>query len=452
MGNKIKLFYPGLGVKRWLILFVLGGFIFVTGLILVIGPSNVWHTGNIILSFIYLVTGTSFMQGGILLILLGLVLAFWGGKNLTFSVLELFLPKDEGRVVDMLYTKKFLQRGPRVVVIGGGTGLSVLLRGLKEYTSNITAVVNVCDDGGSSGRLRGEMGILPPGDIRNCLLALADTEPAMEKLFQHRFSKGGELAGHNFGNLFIAAMSEIMGFQAAVREFSRVLAVRGQVLPVTLQEVNLTAELEDGRMITGQSAIAKSPAPIKEVYLTPLDGKPLPEALEAIEKADVIILGPGSLFTSIVPNLLVPGVVEAVAKNRGGKYYVCNVMTQPGETFGFTASQHLEVIEKYLGEGVLNYFIANENVDVSSELKDRYREEGAEPVLLDEKNISKKNIKVIKAPLISGGEVIRHDSKLLGIAIMESLLQEGYLLNGTRHLILQLLHQRQKRQSLFKKG
>ncbi len=430
MGRINKWLYPGIGVKRWVLTFLAGGFLTLMGAVLALGPGHVWRWGYDALTYFHRLTGTTPLQGGLLLVGAGLALLYLGGRNLSLSVLGLFLPHEEGRVVDLLHRRRLLQRGPHLVVIGGGTGLSVLLRGLKESTANITAVVNVCDDGGSSGRLRGDMGILPPGDIRNCLLALADTEPVMERLFQPRFSSG-ELEGHNFGNLFIAAMSEQMGFKEAIKEFSKVLAVRGQVLPVTLEAVTLEAELEDGALLRGQSNIAHARGPIKRVALSPPGSRALPEVLQALAHADAIILGPGSLFTSVIPNLLVPEVKKAIARSRARKYYVCNVMTQPGETAGFTAAQHLEALERYLGKGVINYFVVNEARDIPRELTERYREEGAELVIPDVEKIRDKRIKIIRAPLIAGEELIRHDPGLLARTIMDNLAREGIWIRGS---------------------
>jgi uncharacterized cofD-like protein len=437
MGRMSKWLYPGIGIKRWIFTLLAGSLISLTGVVLIIGPDQFLKWGRTLFALFYATAGSTH-QTGVLLIIVGLAFLYLGARNLSLSILGLFLPKKEGQVVDMLYRRRLLQRGPHLVVIGGGTGLSVLLRGLKEYTSNITAVVNVCDDGGSSGRLRGDMGILPPGDIRNCLLALADTEPVMEKLFQHRFSTG-ELKGHNFGNLFIAAMSEQMEFKEAIKEFSKVLAVRGQVLPVTLEAVTLVAELQDGTVMEGQSAIGHAAAPIKKVALSPGNCRPLPEVLHAIRNADAIILGPGSLFTSVIPNLLVPEVNQAIARSRAKKYYVCNVMTQPGETTGFSASRPLEALEGYLGKGVIQHFIVNETRDIPSELTDRYREEGAELVALDLDKIKEKRIKIIQAPLIAGTDLIRHNQDLLGRIIIESLFREGTLVSGASQTALQML-------------
>ena len=251
------------------------------------------------------------------------------------------------------------QNEPAIVVIGGGTGLSVLLKGLKRYTSRLTAMVTVSDDGGSSGRLRSELGVLPPGDIRSCLVALAETETLMDKVFQHRFLQGGSLQGHNLGNLLLVAMTEITGdFISAIREVSKVLAVRGKVLPATLEPVTLGGMMADGNRVLGETAIRDYPASIKEVFLMPECG-PLPETLQAIHEADAIIIGPGSLYTSIIPNLLVKGVIEAIASSPAPKFYISNIMTEQGETDSFTAADHLKVIQKHSGKQIIDYAIVN---------------------------------------------------------------------------------------------
>lgn len=338
-----------------------------------------------------------------------------------------------GRKISAWYQKKQLERGPRVVALGGGTGLPVVLRGLKDYTANLTAVVTVADDGGSSGRLRGELGILPPGDIRNCLVALADTEPLMERLFQHRFNRGEGLAGHTFGNLFIAAMTEITGdFEAAVMESSRVLKVRGTVLPSTLDNVVLEAELADGRVVTGESAIASQArgAPITKVRLRPSDPKALPAAVRAIAAADIIVLGPGSLYTSIVPNLLVPGIRRAIAQaaDRGAPVaLVINAMTQPGETTGFGALQHLTVVRDLLGTSV-NWAIVNSE-RIPPDLKRKYEEDGAAVVSAPPGLFERYGLKVARGRLLdtdalAGGldqGLIRHDPDRLAQAILRIL-------------------------------
>ena len=266
--------------------------------------------------------------------------------KLNTSLLSAFVspPSDES-IVDTIYNYRYLARGPKIVAIGGGTGLPVLLRGLKEYTSNLTAIVTVADDGGCSGRLRRELGVLPPGDVRNCIAALAEAEPLMTRLFQYRFNEGAGLEGHSFGNLFIVAMSDVTGnFEEAVRETSRVLAVRGQILPSTLCARHACARTEDGEMISGESSITERGTRIEEIFLEPANVQANPEAIRAILEADLIVCGPGSLLTSVLPNLLVDGIRQALAISQATKVYVCNVATQHGETDDFSVSDHFETL------------------------------------------------------------------------------------------------------------
>ncbi len=308
--------------------------------------------------------------------------------------------------------------GYKIVCIGGGTGLPNLLRGLKNYTSDITAIVTVADDGGSSGRIRDEMGILPPGDIRNCLLALADTEPLMEMLFQHRFNSGS-LKGHNFGNLFLAAMTEMLGdFDLAIKESSKVLAVRGRVLPSTLSDVKLEAEYKDGSVICGESRISQPLREISRVRLTPSDAKPLQEAIEAVEGADAIILGPGSLYTSIIPNLLVKDLSEAISNSNAKKMYVVNIMTQPGETTGYSAGDHVQAIVDHSDRNIIDYVIVNTE-KVPQNLLARYHDEGADPVSCDKYTITKMGYMVVTAELINPSDFVRHSSEKLAGVIMD---------------------------------
>ncbi|NLS45132.1 MAG: YvcK family protein [Firmicutes bacterium] len=311
-------------------------------------------------------------------------------------------------------------RGPKIVVIGGGTGLATLLRGLKEYTGNLTAIVTVADDGGSSGRLRKEMGVLPPGDIRNCLVALANSEPLMASLFEYRFPEGAPmgLEGHTFGNLFIATMSAITGdFEEAVKESSRVLAVRGQVLPSTLENVVLTARCQGGNIVHGESTIGKSETRIEKVFLQPENPRALPEALDSIAEADAIILGPGSLYTSVIPNLLVEEIAGAIRKSKAPKIYVCNVMTQPGETDSFTAADHVKAIMDHAGKQIVDYVLVNSG-KVPMKLAEKYSREGAYPVDVDKENLSTLEIKVIEKDLISNLDYARHDPLRLAEAVL----------------------------------
>ena len=314
-------------------------------------------------------------------------------------------------------------RQPRIVAIGGGHGLSTMLRGLKKYSKAITAVVTVADDGGGSGMLREDLGMLPPGDIRNCIMALANTEPTMERLMNYRFTEGS-LAGQSFGNLFLAAMNGISGsFDEAVHKMGDVLAITGRVLPVTNQNVHLEAEFDNGARCLGESKIfyAKkiSNERIKQVRLVPEGPCALPESLEAIRQADLILIGPGSLYTSIIPNFLVEGISEAVAQSRAVKAYIMNLMTQDGETEGYTGADHVRALLEHAQPGVVDVCIANSD-GLSGEILRPYREEGVGPLVLDKAAIEAMGIQVREYELATGERYIRHDPDRLAAAIMES--------------------------------
>lgn len=364
------------------------------------------------------------------LALVGAALVLVGTVSLWFSVREVL---GSAKWADLLYSKRQLSRGPRVVALGGGTGLPVVLRGLKHYSSNITALVTVADDGGSSGRLRGDLGMLPPGDIRNCMVALADTEPLMADLFLHRF-ESGELAGHSFGNLFLAAMEQTAGdFVTALRESSRVLAVRGTVLPATLDHVTLKAQLTDGTVVVGESRIGRSAAPIEKIWMEPGDATALAEAIFAIEQADMVVLGPGSLYTSVIPNLLVRPIAEAIKRTKAVRVYVANVMTQPGETVHFTVQDHIAAIEREIDRDLVDVVLVNsERVPADALL--RYEREGAEPVRVGSGEAAKPLI--MEEPLLAIGDVIRHDPDKLARVLLRILLRhrphwsEGRILDG----------------------
>ena len=318
------------------------------------------------------------------------------------------------------------ETGPKVVVIGGGTGLSMLLRGLKLYSHNLTAIVTVADNGGSSGMLREDLGILPPGDIRNCIIALADTEPLLSDLFNFRFSEG-RLQGQSFGNLFIAAMNGVCGnFSDAVRNVSKVLAVQGRVLPVSLQDIHLVAHLLDGTTIVGEAAIGGRTATpynrIEKITMNPPNARALPEAIEAIRHAEIIVLGPGSLYTSIIPNLLFPEIVQAILHSRAAKIYVSNIMTQPAETLGYDAADHVRALISHAGvktaRGLIDTCITN-NAWIEDSLIQKYQLESAVPVTTDEEALKQLGLNVLQSPLalVSGG-VIRHDHTLLARLIL----------------------------------
>jgi len=309
---------------------------------------------------------------------------------------------------------------PKIVVLGGGTGLSVLLKGLKKHTGNITAIVTVSDDGGSSGRLRAELGVLPPGDIRNCLVALAETETLMDQVFQHRFKQGDGLKGHTLGNLLLVAMTEITGdFVSAIKEVSRVLAVRGKVLPATLEHVSLGACMDDGVTVWGETLIRDYGGRISRLFLSP-ECEPIPEALEALAEADAIIIGPGSLYTSVIPNLVVKGIAEAITASNAICFYIGNIMTEKGETDAFTAGDHLQVIYNHVGQQLIDYYIVN-NGRVDEARLNRYREEKAAPVLIDREKIAAMGVRVIEADLVGDDQVAWHDPDKLARVIMQTL-------------------------------
>lgn len=419
-----KWFYPGLKIKRWLAVTIAGTICIGAGLA-VINDSQflgLFESAAKYLTY-NLIGRSSSVVSGLITIAIGIFLVGFGFRRMIQSLMEALLPANEPQLVQVLFQKRHLERGPRIVVLGGGTGLSTMLRGLKQYTSNITAIVTVADDGGSSGRLRGELGILAPGDIRNCLVALADTETSMDELFRYRFRQGEGLTGHSLGNLLLAAMTDIAGgFVEAIQEVSRVLAVRGRVLPVTLTDVNLGALLDDNTVIRGQSSISRSSRRIRRVFLEPGDCEPVPEALQAIRDAEAIILGPGSLYTSVIPCLLVKGVPEAIRQSRAVKIYVCNVMTQPGETTGYSASDHLQAIYDHAGPDLVDSILVNNQV-VPKLLLRKYREQGAYPVTIDTKQINRLGVLLVKEKLIDEKELVRHHPEKLARAVLSLLLR-----------------------------
>lgn len=361
---------------------------------------------------------------------------------------------DSRKMENLIYEKRLLVKGPKIVVIGGGTGLSTMLRGLKYYTSNITAIVTVADDGGGSGDLREDLGMLPPGDIRNCILALADTEPLMEELLQYRFPDG-RLKNQSFGNLFLAAMDGVSdNFEDAVQKMSSVLAVTGKVVPVTLEDMKLVARLENGSVVEGESQIPeeaiKQNSRIKQLMIEPKDAKPLKDALKAIEEADAIVLGPGSLYTSVIPNLLVKDISDYIRKSDAIKIYISNIMTQPGETHGFKASDHIKVLKKYGGRGIVNYVIANRG-DIPADVKEKYLKDGSQLVDLDSKELKSLGVEVIEASLakIEKGYV-KHDSEYLAEVLVDTIMEKKLLYD--RKKIIEYMYVSQKIKERDKKS
>ena len=404
--------YPGMRLKRWLVLLFFG--ITVLGLgaaILLVDfyrrlPDD---------SIIFLLTGAGLERPirATLVAAAGILLAAVGVWGLMRSIVSPFVARGDS-VMEVLYTKRYLSRGPRIVAIGGGTGLSTLLRGLKGYSANITAIVAVADDGGSSGRLRQQLGIIPPGDIRNCIAALADAEPLMTQLMQYRFPPGSGLDDHAFGNLFIAAMTAVTGdFEEAVRESNRVLAVRGQVLPATSIPLNLGARLHSGRHLYGQVAISSADEPIEQVSIEPANVRANPEAIERILEADLVVVGPGSLFSSVLPNLLISDLRDAVEAAAGVRVYVCNVATQPGETGTFTASEHLSALFDHVGDTLFDYVLINGNQNAR-------RPTGwlGQPVEVDVQRLELLPVTVLEEDLVDTANAHHHDPVKLAAALM----------------------------------
>jgi uncharacterized cofD-like protein len=406
--------YPGMHLKRWLVLLLAGIAVLGLGAAIFIRDLYRQNAADEI-AIVYWLTG-AWLEPEIraaIVVVLGIGLTGIGMWGLMRSVVSPFVARGDS-VMEVLYTKRYLARGPRIVALGGGTGLSTLLRGLKGYSANITAVVAVADDGGSSGRLRQQLGIVPPGDIRNCIAALADAEPLMTQLMQYRFPQGSGLDDHAFGNLFIAAMTAVTGdFEEAVRQSNRVLAVRGQVLPATSVPLNLSAQLASGRHLYGQVGIAGSDEPIERVFIEPEDVRATPEALERILEAEIIVIGPGSLFSSVLPNLLISDVRDALAASTGVKVYVCNVATQPGETDGLSASEHLRVLFDHIGDDLIDYVIINRNTDAR-------RPQGwlAEPVEVDFRRLEELPVVIIEEDVIDPSNAHRHDPAKLATALM----------------------------------
>ena len=453
----IKLLYPGMHIKRWIAAGFLGLLVFLAGAGIMIETRPLGSNPLTVRVALFIIESLHLPLRpgtlGLLFTLAGIVICFVAFAYLLRSLMLALDPEARAaELPDIIFRRRKLAQGRRIVVIGGGTGLSTMLRGLKKFSSNITAIVTVADDGGSSGKLQRQLNILPPGDIRNCLVALADAEPIMTELFQYRFRDtvqpehpvghetapaeidgerrtpkretgyGEGLRDHAFGNLLIAAMCAINNgdFERGVRETSRVLNIRGRVLPTTVTHIALRAEMEDGSILDGETNIASSHLKIKRVSLTPGDACPLTEVLEAIDKAEIIVLGPGSVFTSVIPNLLVRGVPEAIRKSKAKKVYVCNVMTQPGETAGFSAYDHVRAIEKHARMRVFDYVMVN-TARPDKEMLDKYRKVGAVLVEADADRIKSESYRPLLGNYINQSDVVRHDSNLLAEDIIRLL-------------------------------
>lgn len=413
--KKAKWLLPGLKVKRWIVLYILGALIMSLGLLIICGFRPIYYMMRFI-SHLATAIPTGWIALSMVLFGLGLLLLAMGKAN--SSILEV-ASYDNDDLLESLYRRRKLNNGPKIVAIGGGTGLSMLLRGIKNITNNITAVVTVGDDGGSSGRLRSELGILPPGDIRNCIAALADDDDLVTKLFQYRFKNGEGLEGHSFGNLFLTALCSITGdMLRAVKESSNVLSIRGVVLPSTLDDMKLVAEMEDGRIVYGESNIPEANGKVKRLFTNPQKCHALPEVIKAINNADLIILGPGSLYTSVIPNLLIEEISRAVINSNAKKVYVCNIMTQPGETDGYSVSDHLKALFKHAGsDKITDAVIMNDFIPQNLALK--YKEAGSYPVIVDDDNVKQLGVELFSRKLIEENKdgFVRHSSKRVARAI-----------------------------------
>ena len=408
--------YPGMHIKRWLLLLVIGMSLLSLGAAYLLReayltydfPGAAWY---LTLQFI------PRWGRGVIFVLaaLGAVcLAFW---KLNASLLYAFMrPADEKRdMARSLYTRRVLSRGPRIVALGGGTGLSVLLRGLKDHSSNLTAIVTVADDGGSSGRLRQEFNVVAPGDIRQCIAALAESEPLMTRLFQYRFQNGEGLEGHSFGNLFIVAMASVTGsFETAVHEVGRVLNVRGAILPSTVVDVTLSARTQDGELVHGEHTITEQGACIRELYLNPPHAEAHPDAVRAILDADLVVIGPGSLYTSVLPNLLVEDLRQALLATSAQRLFVCNVATEHGETDEFGVAEHIEAVLRHTAPGILDAVVANDNI---ASLPESWR---SEPVALGRPDArALRDLRVVQADVVADENRYRHDYAKLAAAILD---------------------------------
>jgi uncharacterized cofD-like protein len=414
------------GIKRWIAVMLIGTFVIVMGVLLL----SKKHPVLLILEFLKdaLFDLTKLLPhsiSGILAIAIGVLIIVVGLIKMTQDILKAYLPEDRESIPDVLYRRRHLDRGPRVVVIGGGTGLSNLLKGLKSFTNNLTAIVTVGDDGGSSGRLREELGVLPPGDIRNCITALADEEQLVTELFRYRFKSGLGLEGHSFGNLFLSAVYAITDgdMLEAVKVASKVLNSCGQVLPSSLTKFALVAEFEDGQIVKGESKIPLAKGRILRVTTEPSNAEATPAALEAIAGAELIVLGPGSLYTSIIPNLLINGVADAIKHSPAHKIYVCNVMTQRGETQDYAASDHVAALLSHANVSTseahdfMNAVLVNSQAP-GRELESEDGEDAPKPVKFDPDKILALGVTPEPHPLLSDSLHLHHDPESLARVIM----------------------------------
>ncbi len=407
----LKLATPGIGLKRWMLLAALGMLMCFLGLVYAFQSLITLMLPDLL----------PFDFEGVLLLVCGILVIYLALFGLYRSVGPLILhsPTIDG-IANTIYTRRSLARGPRIVAIGGGTGLSVLLRGLKLYTDNLTAIVTVGDDGGSSGRLREELGVLPPGDFRNCLVAMSEAEPLVTELFQYRFDQGECLKGHSFGNLFIAAMTNITdSFEQALVESSRVLAVHGRIIPATMANLRLSVKLDNGDLIHGESSVSCAEGGIEHLMIDPPNAAAYPMAIEALRDAQLIVIGPGSLYTSILPNLMVSGVADAIRASSSTKIYVTNIATQRGETEGYSVIDHHDALTKHTFPGIVDHVIAN---DDPQELGPNFF--GA-PVIYNGEQLNRARLHLHN--LNDASHPVRHDPEKLARAIIDVYHKESKL-------------------------
>ena len=413
---------PGIQLKRWLLLFTAGVIVCAFSLALLFNNQVMGMAEELLFRLSYLATG-KYGNGmtlvlGIAGMLLGIGIMIYAVRRIVRSIVEAVSPESSDSLMETIFIQRKLNSGPAITVVGGGTGLSTLLRGMKYITGNCTAVVTVGDDGGSSGRLRQELGIIPPGDLRKCLVAMADREPLMERVMQYRFEGDSSLSGHSLGNLFLAAIAETEGgMEEGLNAASQILKVSGHVIPSTLHSIQLAADMTDGTFVLGQAEIAQARKTVQRLRMVPEDVPATKSAVEAIRQADILVFGPGSLYTSVICNLLVPDIRDAVLQSQAVKIYVCNIMTQPGETDGFGAYEHVKTLTDYAGKLFLDYVIVNAE-DISDEQIALYRAKGQEPISPDVEKIEQMGIKVIPAKLVSKSDMVRHDPQKLAQAIM----------------------------------
>ena len=407
---------PGLQVKRWFALIFIGAVMMSLGFLILCDIKPVYYSMEFIRK---IAMNISTEWVAFTIIMFGAAMFFKGWQKTNLSMLDLNNGRENGTILEALYRRRKLNRGPKIVAIGGGTGLSMLLKGIKHITNNITAVVTVGDDGGSSGRLREDMGILPPGDIRNCIAALADDEDLITKLFQYRFKSGEGLEGHSFGNLFLTALCAITGDMVrAVKESSNVLSIRGRVLPSTLDDMKLVAEMEDGRIIRGESNIPEAHGKVRRLFTDPANCKPLEDVITAIKEADLIIMGPGSLYTSVIPNLLIEEIAQEVVASNAKKIYVCNIMTQPGETDNYSVSDHVSALMRHANSRkLLDAVLVNDFIPAN--LASKYKAASSYPVKIDIENLKKLGVKMFSKKLIEDSKegLVRHSSNRVARAI-----------------------------------